>query len=94
MKPRISRRRGAQFVRTWNLLVLLQLRPWKVRDLADHFHVTERTIRRDLDALVAVGLPILSSRDDAMNPDAVVFELGPLRAWPKGDALPTAPLQT
>src|SRR5262245_18899195 len=53
-----NRSRG--FIRMWRILVLLRTKPRQLDELASMLGVCERTIRRDLEALKRVPLPIES----------------------------------
>ncbi len=57
--------RNQQLVRQWSLLYSLGHYGKTIKTLADELGVTERTIRRDLNALEAAGFPIY----DYDNPD-------------------------
>jgi predicted DNA-binding transcriptional regulator YafY len=58
--------RGDQLLRHWNLLRTLQTRGEgaTLRDLADQFEVTQRTIQRDLENLQELGFPIDYEADE------------------------------
>ena len=58
--------RGEQVLRHWNLLRTLQTRGAGVtlRELADEFEVSERTIQRDFETLDELGIPIEHDEDD------------------------------
>jgi proteasome accessory factor B len=58
--------RGELILRQWNLLRTLQTRGQGIplRDLAEEFNVSERTIQRDLEILAEVGFPIGHEEDD------------------------------
>jgi len=57
--------RGEQVLRHWNVLRTLQARGRGVplRDLAEEFEVSERTIQRDLELLEELGFPIQHDDD-------------------------------
>jgi len=58
--------RGELILRQWNLLKRLQTRGEGIplRDLADEFGVSERTIQRDFEVLQELGFPIDHQDDD------------------------------
>ena len=58
--------RGEQIERHWNLLKTLQTRGEGIplRDLADQFEVSERTIQRDFEILQEFGFPVDHQDDD------------------------------
>ena len=58
--------RGEQIERHWNLLKTLQTRGEGIplRDLAEHFEVSERTIQRDFEFLQELGFPVDHQDDD------------------------------
>ena len=58
--------RGEQIQRHWNLLRMLQTRGEGIplRQLADDFDVSERTIQRDFEMLQELGFPIEHDEDD------------------------------
>lgn len=58
--------RGEQVLRQWNLLRTLQTRGEGIplRQLADDFEVSERTIQRDFELLQAIGFPVQHEEDD------------------------------
>jgi predicted DNA-binding transcriptional regulator YafY len=58
--------RGEQIQRHWNLLKTLQTRGEGIplRDLADEFDVSERTIQRDFEILQELGFPIEHEDDE------------------------------
>lgn len=58
--------RGSQLVRQWNLLLALQTRGDGIplRELADRFDVSERTIQRDFETLQELGFPIEHEADE------------------------------
>lgn len=58
--------RGAQINRHWRLLLTLQRRGQglTLRELADEFDVSERTLQRDFEALQEVGIPIEHEADE------------------------------
>lgn len=51
--------RNRQVVRQWELLNAIAEQPSTLEELATALDVTDRTIRRDLDALEAVYFPIV-----------------------------------
>ncbi len=97
--------RRAPFVRMWRLVVLLRTRPHQLAELARMLSVSERTIRRDLQALQRVPLPI-ESRYPAPCSPSVSCRLG-VRAvdrqewfikampeWPDREVAPIADVAT
>ncbi len=58
--------RNAEVVRQWNILreIEQQRQGVSIARLAEHAHVTTRTIRRDLDALQQAGFPLYDDRAD------------------------------
>jgi proteasome accessory factor B len=58
--------RGEVMLRQWNLLKMLQTRGegTPLRDLADAFDVTERTIQRDFETLQEMGFPLEYDADE------------------------------
>lgn len=58
--------RGEQILRQWNLLKTLQTRGigMPLRDLAEEFEVSERTIQRDFEMLQELGFPIDHEDDE------------------------------
>ena len=56
--------RNQQVVRQWQLLTALQARGCTLKQLAREFDVTERTIRRDLEALQDAKFPLYNERHD------------------------------
>jgi predicted DNA-binding transcriptional regulator YafY len=71
-------RRCRQLVRTFKLLTILRRgrRDYNVAELAAFLHVTTRTVRRDLIALLEAGLPIINSEEVGYG--------GTWRALPRG----------
>ena len=62
-------------VRHWQILRLISVnRHMLVRDIAKRFDFTEKTIRRDLEALAAAGFPIIFRRDEEYGPQFVRLE--------------------
>lgn len=57
-------RRHATLTRTWQLLQALQARRCTLHELARDLGVTDRTIRRDLEALEAAGFPVYDEQND------------------------------
>lgn len=87
------RRRG--FLRMWRIVVLLRCRPHTLQDLAEKLSVSTRTIRRDLQALQAVPLPIQSrfaspTRAGIRGADPNEWFLGEIPAWPRREVAPIA----
>ncbi len=76
--------RGEQLQRQWNLLITLQTRGEGVplRQLAQDFGVSERTIQRDFEVLEELGFPIEFNEDDYgkrfWRLPADFFQSGPL----------------
>jgi len=58
--------RGELILRQWNLLKMLQTRGEGIplRDLADEFGVSERTVQRDFEVLQELGFPIEHEDDE------------------------------
>ena len=58
--------RGEQILRHWNLLKTLQTRGegMPLRQLAEEFEVSERTIQRDFEMLQELGFPIAHQEDE------------------------------
>ena len=58
--------RGEQIVRQWNLLRMLQTRGTGIplRQLANEFEVSERTIQRDFELLEELGFPVEHEEDE------------------------------
>ncbi len=58
--------RGEQILRQWNLLKTLQTRGEGIplRQLAEEFEVSERTIQRDFEMLEELGFPVEHDEDD------------------------------
>ena len=58
--------RGELILRQWNLLTMLQTRGEGIplRDLADEFGVSERTVQRDFEVLQELGFPIEHEEDE------------------------------
>ena len=56
--------RGKQFVRQWRLLLMLRRSPRPLSALARALDCHERTVRRDLEVLQSVPLPVVSSESD------------------------------
>jgi predicted DNA-binding transcriptional regulator YafY len=52
--------RGELILRQWNLLKMLQTRGegMPLRDIAEAFEVSERTVQRDFEVLQELGFPI------------------------------------
>lgn len=75
--------RNEQLIRTWALLVKMRSgRYWNISQLADAFGVTERTVRRDLEALQSLHFPLIQERG--------LWRLGLMKEWPLRS---TAPIQ-
>lgn len=91
-----SQRIRTTFVRMWRILVLLRQRPYRLDELADMLRVSTRTVRRDLDALRAVPLPIQTrfpigpggTRKDVRITDRNEWFCGELPAWPARQVSP------
>jgi hypothetical protein len=81
-------------MRTWSILVLLRGRPRTLRELAERFEVTERTIRRDFEALTALQFPITCSRDaddvDERTGGPTRWALAAVPEWPRREHTPLA----
>jgi predicted DNA-binding transcriptional regulator YafY len=58
--------RGELILRQWNLLKMLQTRGegMPLRDIADAFEVSERTVQRDFEVLQELGFPIEYEEDE------------------------------
>jgi hypothetical protein len=80
--------RGSQFKRQWDLLVELRSRAWTLSTLAKKFNCCERTIRRDLELLQAVGFPIYHVVGGAEWGESLYWKLGPMNEWPKSEVAP------
>lgn len=82
--------RGSQFLRQWQLLLRLRQGRATLPELAKHTGCTERTVRRDLYLLRAVGLPV---RVDYGADLRGVWSVGSIPAWPRNEVLPVRPLR-
>ena len=86
--------RGVGFVRMWRLLVLLRQGPQTLVELARMLGVSSRTIRRDLELLRRVPLPVASrfpeGRKGVRAEDATEWFVTETAAWPSGDRIPLA----
>jgi hypothetical protein len=94
--------RGAAIVRMWRVLVLIRQKPRRLAELAEMLRVSERQIRRDLEALQAVPFPIQSRfptgqaatrknvRADLVNE----WYCGDTPAWPTREPAPIADLSS
>lgn len=91
--------RRAPFVRMWRLVVLLRTRPHQLAELARMLSVSERTIRRDLQALQRVPLPIESRHPSPFSPsvscrlgvraiDRQEWFIKAMPAWPDREVAP------
>jgi len=60
MKPS---QRNRQLIRTWEVLKQIEHRAPTLRELAQYLEVTERTIRRDIEALDLAGFPLYNERN-------------------------------
>lgn len=89
--------RASQFVRMWKLLVLLRGGPRTLQSLAASVGASHRTVRRDLEALDSVGLPIgkfCAATDEEWLPNmSPLWYVGELAEWPKWQATPTEMLR-
>ncbi len=57
--------RNAEVIRQWKILKRIEAGRWtSAQDLAEEHGVTERTIRRDLEALQEAGFPLYDERGD------------------------------
>jgi predicted DNA-binding transcriptional regulator YafY len=57
--------RNAEVIRQWKILKTIEAGRWTgTADLAEEHRVTERTIRRDLEALQEAGFPLYDDRQD------------------------------
>src|SRR5207244_7649861 len=57
--------RNAEVIRQWRILKRIEAgRYTTAQDLADEHGVTERTIRRDIEALQEAGFPLFDERTD------------------------------
>lgn len=58
--------RNAQLIRQWAILKQIESNRWTmILDLAEHHHVSTKTIRRDLVALMEAGFPLYDERYDS-----------------------------
>jgi hypothetical protein len=80
-----QRERGAQFVRQWRLLVSLRRGPKTLTALSGELDCCERTVRRDLEVLQAVSLPIVSERT---GDDGTKWGVLEMLAWPFDSVVP------
>ncbi len=85
------------FVRMWRVLVLLRCAPHTIDELAEKLSVCTRTIRRDLKALQAIPLPIVSvlppgSRKGVRTVDVQRWSIEETPAWPARANAPVADL--
>lgn len=78
-----AQERNRQVVRQWTLLQQLQSRPRTLKELAGALGVTDRTIRRDLDALEEAEFPLYNDQHDdgavrwhLLTPSAVPYRGG------------------
>jgi predicted DNA-binding transcriptional regulator YafY len=82
----------------WRVLVLLRARPHRLDELADMLRVSPRTIRRDLNALRSVPLPIHTrfpvgpdgTRKHIRIGDRNEWFCGEIAAWPAREIAPLA----
>lgn len=85
--------RNNQFIRQWRLLVLLRRGPKTLKQLARALDCCERTIRRDLEALQAVPLPIVrqgSASDNERDKPWALAKSFP--EWPRDEETPVREL--
>lgn len=86
--------RGVGFVRMWRVLVLLRQQPQTLAGLARMLSVSPRTIRRDLQLLQQVPLPVASrfpeGRKGVRAEDATEWFIADTAAWPAGERVPRA----
>lgn len=85
--------RCSQFVRQWKVLVLLRRRPHTLSMLSRVLECSERTIRRDLQVLESVPMPIYTVGGYEWG-DSKYYKIGPLQTWPKGSEAPISEVQS
>jgi Mn-dependent DtxR family transcriptional regulator len=61
-KKKKPNERGLQLMRLMRLIFLLSGRAYRLSEIADHFKVSPKTVRRDLHILESVDLPIYTER--------------------------------
>jgi hypothetical protein len=80
--------RGNALLRQWRLLVRLRSRYGRsINELAREFGVTTRTIRRDLEVLQAVPMPLVRVRLGIDGPAR--WRIGTVPGWPEEEPSPT-----
>lgn len=82
--------RGSQFVRQWKLLVLLRWKPHTLAMLSVELGCHGRTVRRDLEVLQAVGLPIVA---DEPQSKPSTWAVGSMPEWPAREVSPVQELR-
>jgi hypothetical protein len=87
------RERGGQFVRQWQILVLLRRRAYTLSMLAAKLGVCQRTVRRDIYLLERVPFPIYRVKGQEIG-DPTYWKIGPIPAWSRSEESPSRELRS
>lgn len=83
--------RNSVFVRQWRVLVLLRAGGWTLAELSERLGCSQRTARRDIEALEEVPFPIMKiGKGHGDGPG--IWYLGEFRGWPRDKTTPTSTL--
>lgn len=80
--------RNSALIRQWRVLVMLRNRAHTLAEMAGRLGCTERTVRRDLEALQLVPFPIRKIGNGPGDGPGI-WHLGEFKGWPRNESTPT-----